>query len=65
MYTLVSARRPSWVTTAEAAAPKFTPPSDITPRTTWYTQADKIFRFFGYIVDNVRLTRQQVNRELL
>lgn len=49
-----------WTTSAESTAPAFSPPAHNEPKGPWYEQADKVFRFFGYIVDQVEATARQV-----
>lgn len=49
------------MTSAESTAPAFSPPARNEPKGPWYEQADKVFRFFGYIVDQVEPTTRQVS----
>jgi len=48
------------MTSNQAAAPAFSPSLRNEPKGRWYEQADKVFRFFGYIVDQVKPTTRQV-----
>ncbi|CAM9850806.1 unnamed protein product, partial [Sphacelaria rigidula] len=38
------------MTTNQQFAPAFSPPATISPRGTWYDEADKVYRFFGYLI---------------
>ncbi|CAB1096185.1 unnamed protein product [Ectocarpus sp. CCAP 1310/34] len=52
--------RSHWVTSTQSMAPAFSPPETNEPTGTWYEQADRVFRFFGFIVDQVDPTSRQV-----
>lgn len=48
------------MTSNQAVAPAFSPPPVNKPKGTWYEHADKVYRFFGFIVDQVSSTTRQV-----
>ncbi|CAM9952189.1 unnamed protein product, partial [Scytosiphon promiscuus] len=51
--------RLKWTTSNESVAPAFSPPPVNQPKGTWYEHADKVYRFFGFIVDQVSPTTRQ------
>lgn len=49
-----------WMASTQSKAPAFSPLSRNAPKCRWYEEADKVFRFFGHVVDQVEPTTRQV-----
>ncbi|CAM9560344.1 unnamed protein product, partial [Hapterophycus canaliculatus] len=47
------------MTSNQSFAPAFSPPLVNEPKGTWYEHADKVYRFFGFIVDQASPTTRQ------